>query len=211
MKCTVCTFVNASWHGCAPTIMYCLASGSGYREPVSTQVFAISAMLSRSSLTLSLSLSCAHTHSHLFLPLPHSLVHIFFYIYTRTHFCFPFFSLFSPFFFPPPFRWEISTLETSAPQRWNQARLSLIKRRGGEGSIREDSSWILRQRHFPAFVIANANVVDQTVLSLHQNGGFGRVFWRLENLQRDVPCAYRVSHKMYKFYSGKNVHSVLYE
>ena len=133
MKCTVCTFVNASWHGCAPTIMYCLASGSGYREPVSTQVFAISAMLSRSSLTLSLSLSCAHTHSHLFLPLPHSLVHIFFYIYTRTHFCFPFFSLFSPFFFPPPFRWEISTLETSAPQRWNQARLSLIKRRGGRG------------------------------------------------------------------------------
>lgn len=37
----VCTFVNANWHGCAPTIMYCLASGSGYREPVSAQVFGV--------------------------------------------------------------------------------------------------------------------------------------------------------------------------
>lgn len=49
----VCTFVNASWHGCAPTIMYCLASGSGYREPVSAQVFGVLQCYSASFFFLS--------------------------------------------------------------------------------------------------------------------------------------------------------------
>lgn len=49
----VCTFVNASWHGCAPTIMYCLASGSGYREPVSAQVFGVLQCYSASFFSLS--------------------------------------------------------------------------------------------------------------------------------------------------------------
>lgn len=48
----VCTFVNASWHGCAPTIMYCLASGSGYREPVSAQVFGVLQCYSASFFSL---------------------------------------------------------------------------------------------------------------------------------------------------------------
>lgn len=50
----VCTFVNASWHGCAPTIMYCLASGSGYREPVSAQVFGVLCNVTLPSFLLSL-------------------------------------------------------------------------------------------------------------------------------------------------------------
>lgn len=76
MKCSVCTFVNASWHGCAPTIMYCLASGSGYREPVSAQVFGV---LQCYSAPLLFSINFFLFRSHLCVR-----------IYIRTYFTFPF-------------------------------------------------------------------------------------------------------------------------
>lgn len=101
----VCTFVNASWHGCAPTIMYCLASGSGYREPVSAQVFGVLQCYSASFFSLSffyyfpsLSLSFILFHFIYFFSSPSSFCFVTRYVYIHLRF----------------------KTETSAPQRATQ-------------------------------------------------------------------------------------------
>lgn len=101
----VCTFVNASWHGCAPTIMYCLASGSGYREPVSAQVFGVLQCYSVSFFSLSffyyfpsLSLSFILFHFIYFFSSPFSFCFVTRYVYIHLRF----------------------KTETSAPQRATQ-------------------------------------------------------------------------------------------
>lgn len=118
MKCSVCTFVNASWHGCAPTIMYCLASGSGYREPVSAQVFGVLQCYSAPLLfSINFFLFRSHIDTHI----------LYFSLLLFLHFS----VLLRDIYLRSVFK-----TGTSAPQRGKRVRLSLIK-------IREDSSWLL--------------------------------------------------------------------
>lgn len=87
----VCTFVNASWHGCAPTIMYCLASGSGYREPVSAQVFAVLCNVTLPSFFLSF-LLFSFSLSHFLLS------YFVLFIFFSSSFCFVTRHVYSPSF-----------------------------------------------------------------------------------------------------------------